>query len=265
MATPKALILSGYGLNCEDETKHAFELAGANADIKHINDIISGFVIIDDYQIFIFPGGFSWGDDTGSGKALAAKAKNNIYNKLKEFIQQDKLMGGFCNGFQVMTLAGFVPRLNGYDNVQVALTHNDSARYEDRWVDLETKSDSPWTKGIHKISLPIAHGEGKFYATPATLMRLNEKGLIAFRYAEGEMCKYMNLSKNPNGSIEDIAGITDETGKILGMMPHPERAVYFEQLPNWTYTKEILQRQGKELPKYGPGLKLFQNAVDYFK
>lgn len=264
MAVPKVLVLTGYGINCDEETKFAFEKAGAKADLVHVNDLIESPKKLKDYQIPAFPGGFSFGDDTGSGNALAWKIKNNL--GIERFIEDDKLVIGICNGFQVLENLGLLPALNGqYGQRQVALTHNDSARYSDRWVDLEFSGKSPWVQGIQRISLPIAHGEGNFYASPEILKEINAKGLVAARYIEGEICKYQSLPANPNGSLEDIAGITDETGKIFGLMPHPERALFFTQLLHWTFLKEKYRREKKEVPNDADGIKIFINGVNYFK
>jgi phosphoribosylformylglycinamidine synthase len=264
MATPKVLVLTGYGINCDEETKFAFEKAGAKADLVHINDLIETPKKSKGYQIVAFPGGFSYGDDTGSGNALAWKIKNNL--GIEMFTEDNKLVIGICNGFQVLANLGILPALNGkYGQAQVALNHNDSAKYIDRWVDLDFNGKSPWTKDIGRISLPIAHGEGNFYASPEVLREINNKNLIAAKYVEGEICKYQNLSANPNGSLENIAGITDETGKIFGLMPHPERAISFTQLPHWPLLKEKLIRQGKEIPEEYDGIQIFRNGVKYFK
>jgi phosphoribosylformylglycinamidine synthase len=242
----KVLIFSGYGLNCEEETKHAFELAGAKADIVHINDLILK-ANLNEYQVLAFPGGFSFGDDTGSGKAYANKIKNHLLDKVQNFAEQDKLIIGICNGFQILTGIGLLPG---------ALTYNDGAQYIDRWVDLEVKSESPWLKAIDKLSLPIAHGEGKFYS--------DAQVQVAFKYVSGEICNYADYASNPNGSQDAIAAVLGNQGRILGMMPHPERAIYFTQQPHWTSKRETLVRAGEDLPEFGPGLKIFENAVAYF-
>jgi len=159
---PKALIMSGYGLNCEEETKYAFELAGGTADVVHINDLIDGEKKLNDYQIVAFPGGFSYGDDTGSGNAFANKIKNHLSEKINRFITENHLVIGICNGFQILAYLGIFP-------IQFSLTHNDSARYTVRWVDMKVENDSPWLRGISTLSLPIAHGEGKLFADKKTL------------------------------------------------------------------------------------------------
>jgi phosphoribosylformylglycinamidine synthase len=266
MAQPNVLVLSGYGINCEEETKYSFELAGARADIVHINDLLDRHKSFRSYQILAFPGGFSYGDDTGSGNAFAHRVKNHLWEQIASFFHKDRLIIGICNGFQIMVHLGLVPAISGeYGHRQAALTFNKSARYIVRWVDLEVKSKSPWLRDMRKISLPIAHSEGKFFTSEKTLKQLREKRLIALKYASGEMCVYQNLEPNPNSSLEDIAGITDQSGRLLGLMPHPERAIKFTQLPNWTWLKEKIRRQGQKIPEHGPGLQIFENAVRYFK
>ncbi len=264
MTKPNVLVLTGYGINCDEETQFAFEKAGARADLVHINDLIESPQKLDNYQIIAFPGGFSYGDDTGSGNALAWKIRNNL--GIKRFTQSNKLVIGICNGFQVLVNLGLLPAINNqYGQRQAALNHNTSARYSDRWVDLDFNGKSPWTINIGRISLPIAHGEGNFYASPKVLKEINSRGLVAAKYVNGDICRYQSLPANPNGSLENIAGITDETGRIFGMMPHPERAISFTQLPHWTFLREQLKRQGKEMPDNYDGIKIFENGVKYFE
>jgi len=261
----KVIVLSGYGLNCEEETKFAFALAGASADIIHINDLMAKPKRLKVYQILAIPGGFSYGDDTGSGNAFANRLRNHLWSYLESFVKKDKLVIGICNGFQVLVNLGLLPALRkNYGEKQVALAPNDSARYTVRWVDLQVVSKTPWLKNIKTISLPIAHGEGKFYTPLKTLKELKRKKLIVLKYIKGEICNYQNLMANPNGSLENIAGITDESGLILGLMPHPERAIFFHHLPNWPLLKEQYQRAGKKIPQFGPGLQIFKNAINYF-
>lgn len=262
---PKTLIFSGYGLNCEEETKFAFEKAGGSTDIVHVNDLITGLKKIETYQILAFPGGFSYGDDTGSGNAFANKVRNHLWEKIDKFVKKDRLIIGICNGFQILVNLGLLPALNNkYGKREVALLHNTSARYTVRWIDLKIENQTPWFKNITTISLPIAHGEGNFFCEDKVLQKLKEKKLIAAKYIKGEICEYQNLKPNPNGSLENIAAITDESGKILGIMPHPERAISFMQLPNSPYLKEKYLREGGKLPSDGPGLQIFKNAVEYF-
>lgn len=255
MKKVKILVFSGYGLNCEDETKFAFEKAGGSADIVHINDLINQKKKLFQYQILVFPGGFSYGDDTGSGKAYANKIKNHLSSEIQKFVNSDRLILGICNGFQILTNLGL---LKG------ALTFNDSARYTDRWVDIKFTGESPWTEGIDQMMIPIAHGEGKYYADQATLKKLNKEKRIAARYYKGEACSYQGLDANPNGALEDIAAVLGYNGRVFGMMPHPERAMFFHQLPNWPILKEKYIRENKKPPEDGPGIKIFQNAIKYF-
>jgi len=263
---PKVLVFSGYGLNSEEETAYGFELAGASSEIVHINDIVDGKHKLDQYQILSFPGGFSYGDDTGAGNAYANKIKNHLWENVSNFIQKDKLVIGICNGCQIIHNLGLVPALSqNYGEQQIAMTHNDTHRLITRWTDMKVVSKTPWLKGIDTLSLPIAHGEGKFFTSNENLELLRKNNQIALQYFKGEMSNYLDLPANPNGSINDIAGIIDETGRILGLMPHPERGMFFNQLPNWQLEKEKLNREKKKLPTAGPGLQIFKNAVEYFK
>lgn len=255
MKKSSAIVLAGYGLNCEDETKFAFDTAGVRADIVHINDLIAQKGILKRYQILAIPGGFSYGDDTGSGKAYAGKLKNHLQEELDKFINGDRLVIGICNGFQILTNLGFLPG---------ALLPNASARYSDRWVDLAINGDSPWMRGIKTLTAPIAHGEGRYFANKKIITLLRKDNAVAAHYVEGEMCREYDLPANPNGALDGIAAVTANEGKILGMMPHPERAMFFRQLPNWPLLKEKLLRENKKFPVFGPGLQIFKNAAAYF-
>lgn len=267
MVKPKVLVFSGYGLNGEEEGALAFDLAGGESKIVHINDLIAEKVKMSDFQILVFPSGFSYGDDTGAGKAYANRIRDHLWEDVQKFISEDKLVIGFCNGFQIMANLGLVPALKSeYGARQIALQYNKNARYINRWVDLEVGgSQTPWLFGIDKLSCPIAHGEGRFYADPETLKEINEKGLAVLKYYEGEICKYQDIEPNPNGSMESIAGIVDETGKIFGLMPHPERALFFNQRPDAPLLKEKFKREEVKVPREGSGLQIFRNAIAYFK
>ncbi|MBI5456332.1 phosphoribosylformylglycinamidine synthase I [Candidatus Kaiserbacteria bacterium] len=256
MKKPNALIFSGYGLNCEEETKVAFEVAGAKADIVHINDLISKPSILKNYQIAAIPGGFAYGDDTGAGKAYGAKLKQHLGEEIEKFLERDTLLIAICNGFQVATSAGILPG---------ALIANDNARYTCRWVDLKVTSNSPWLRGIKQLSVPIAHGEGKYVASKETLNKLKKEKALALTYVKGDVSKHFDLPANPNGSTLNIAGVTARNGRVIGLMPHPERATRFTHLPHWTYLKEKLVREWKKMPTDGPGIQIFKNAVQYFK
>ena len=252
---PHAIIFSGYGLNCEVETKAAFEMAGASAEIVHINDLIKKPALLKKAQIVAFPGGFSYGDDTGSGKAYGNRVKEHLGGALNDFLARDTLAIGICNGFQILTASSILPG---------ALVTNDSARFICRWVDLKVESQSPWLRGIESLSLPIAHGEGKYYADEKTFAKLRNENALALRYESGPICAEYDLPANPNGALENTAGITGYDGRVLGLMPHPERAVRFTQLPHWTSLRESYIRDGVDVPKEGPGIHIFRNAVSYF-
>ncbi len=253
----KVLIFSGYGLNCEEEAAHGFKVAGASADIVHINDVIDRPAILQRYHILVFPGGFSYGDDTGAGKAYANRVRNHLSKPLQKFIRDGKLVIGICNGFQILTQLHLLPG---------ALTFNESNRYSDRWVDMKVPRDStsPWLKGIDSISLPIGHGEGRYVADKKTLADLKKKGMIALTYFKGEAANYQDLPANPNGSTDGIAGVLAYGGRVFGLMPHPDRALSFTNLPHWPLLKDRARRTHEILPEYGPGLQILRNGVEYF-
>ena len=267
MAKPFVVVFSGYGLNCEEETLRAFEMAGARGKIIHINDVIAKPEVLEKAQIIAMPGGFSYGDDTGSGKAYGNRLRGHLRGTLQKFFDRDTLTIGICNGFQILTAAGFLPGALIANDPEADASHRNgsgSGRYLCRWVDLEVKNESPWLADIGRLSLPIAHGEGKFYAQEGTLGSLQRDTAIALTYSAGEMSTYFDLPGNPNGSLENIAGITARNGRIFGLMPHPERAVSFFQLPHWTYRREQYVREDRDIPQEGPGLQIFKNAVHYF-
>ncbi|MDP3882147.1 MAG: 5-(carboxyamino)imidazole ribonucleotide synthase [Nanoarchaeota archaeon] len=266
---PKVLVLSGYGVNCESETKYAFDLAGGDAEIVHINDLISGESNLEDYQIMAFPGGFSFGDDTGSGNAMANKIKLNLFDSLMRFIHSDKLIIGICNGFQILVNLGLLPALKGdYGKREVALTFNNSAQYECRWINLKKNSEKcVFTNKITHLHIPVAHGEGRFFAEEDVLKDLWENNQIVFTYSNpgGEPANG-EYPWNPNGSLKDIAAICDRSGKIFGMMPHPERAILMASHPDFQKIKEGLKRKKAIIPEYyDPALTIFRNAVEYVK
>lgn len=262
----RALVIAGYGLNCEEETLHAFKYCGVDGDIYHINDLIESPETLDSYNILAIPGGFSYGDDTGSGNAFAQKMKLALWEPLRKFTTRDTLTIGICNGCQILANLGLIPSFDKkYGERVIAVTHNMSARYQCRWVDLQIESDSPWLSGIRNMHIPVAHGEGRFIMGDDVLNRLSENGQIAARYckedgrpANGE------FPFNPNGSIDDIAAITDHSGKVLAMMPHPERGMFTWQRDDFDVLKDTAQREGVELPENADGIRLFQNAAEYF-
>lgn len=259
---PKVMVLRTAGTNCDQETAFAFASCGAQVDSLHVNKLIHGQASIHDYHILAIPGGFTYGDDIESGRILANELNVYLKNEINKFIADGKLMIGICNGFQVMVKAGILPgalNQNSHGDFQqtATLTFNDSGKFEARWVHLKVEGRSVWTGGLNNvIFIPVAHGEGKFVAPKETIHTLNENKQIAFRYVakDGGEPQYPD---NPNGSSENIAGITDATGRILGLMPHPERHFLATQHPYWTR----LQLNGK----FGEGAQVFQNGVDYVK
>ncbi|HOO72346.1 MAG TPA: phosphoribosylformylglycinamidine synthase subunit PurQ [Spirochaetota bacterium] len=265
---PRALVLTGYGINCDEETRFALDFAGADASIIHVNDLIENKNLLKQCHLFIFPGGFSYGDDTGSGKALANRIKNNLMDDFLSYINRDTLMLGICNGFQVMVNIGLVPGIDGYGgDAQVALEYNKTFRYQCRWVDLIVNKESPsvFTRGIDYLHIPVAHGEGNFYAPSGVLEEIEKKSLVTMRYAGPDRKPARGeFPGNPNGSVNDIASICDPTGRIMGMMPHPERGMFFTQRDDWTLLREQYNREGKPLPAESDGMKIFRNAVSYF-
>lgn len=255
--TPKVLILTGYGINCDIETRHAFDLAGARAERIHLTDLLDGSVKLSNYHILALPGGFSFGDDIASGKVLANMIRYNLGEQVQEFIEGGKLIIGICNGFQAMVKMGLLPAFGGdYSRQDVTLTFNDSGRFENRWVHMKSSPGSKcvFTRGIESIYLPVRHGEGKFVVKDQhVLEKLKKNHHIVFRYVgkDGNPAGYPH---NPNGSIDNIAAICDETGRVFGMMPHPEAFMHRTNHPAWTR---------EELPEEGAGMAIFRNAVEY--
>jgi len=246
MKKPRIIVLRTAGTNCDKETASAFEMAGGEPDLVHINELSRDEKFLKDYQILAIPGGFTYGDDIASGKILANEIKYKLNKDLKNFINSGKLIIGICNGFQVLVKAGILPGINS-GAMEATLSFNDSGSFIDKWVELDSAQTCVWTKELkEKIYLPIAHGEGKFIPKDKDVLNnLRKNSQIVFRYVD-----------NPNGSIDDIAGICDTTGRVLGMMPHPERHVIATQHPRWT-------REG--LKEFGDGLAIFKNGIEYVK
>lgn len=256
MSQVKAIILRAAGINCDVETEYALELAGAEAHRVHVNRMIEDKTLLDDYQILVVPGGFSYGDDVAAGKILANQIRHHLYEQLSKFIDDGKLVLGICNGFQVLVKCGILP---GGDNGQgaVTITYNDSNKFEDRWVYLEPQTDKcVFIEPGRRIYLPIAHGEGKVVTKDEqTLEQLKAEGRIAFKYVD-ENGSEGNYPINPNGSTDSIAGLTDTTGRVLGLMPHPERHIRHTQHPRWTRHKDKTDADG---------MTIFSNAVKYIQ
>ncbi len=262
----KALIMSGYGINSEMETQEALARAGMGSDIVHINDLIAGRKKLFDHRLLVFPGGFSYGDDTGAGNAYANRVRNNLWGDLEKFLDGDNLVLGICNGFQILANLGLVPAFGRKSTRDIALMPNRKGVLECRFVTLKPTADNHWTKGIERIYCPVSHGEGNFYCSDETLQRLKKKHMISFRYCRDDMSPADGeYPYNPNGSVEDIAGITSEDGKVLGLMPHPERAMEFTNLYDWPYQKEMMRRSGIELPQESFNMQFFKNITRYFQ
>ncbi len=254
---PRVIALRAAGTNCDRETAFAFEQVGAKADIVHINRLKDDGKILNNYHILVIPGGFTYGDDIASGKILANELKFTLAKEMRKFLSQKKLILGICNGFQVLVKAGLLPDI-GKDQkeFEATLNLNDSARFEARWVYLLKNEESKcaWTKHVKYMSyLPVAHAEGKFVPRDNRVLDyLRKNNQIVFKYIDdkGAPNKY---PWNPNGSVDDIAGICDTTGRILGMMPHPERYITNTQHPHWTR---------RDLIPEGDGLALFRSGVE---
>ncbi|MCK4913857.1 MAG: phosphoribosylformylglycinamidine synthase I [Planctomycetes bacterium] len=256
----KVLILRAAGINCDLETQHAFELAGAKAERIHINKIIENKQLLEQFQILAFPGGFSYGDDVAAGKILANQIVHHLYEPLQKFIESGKLVLGICNGFQVLVKAGLLPGTTSNEQQatsnEITITNNDSGKFEDRWVYLAPQTDKcVFIEPGKQIYLPIAHGEGKVVTKDdATLEKLKTENHIAFKYVD-ENSNECDYPANPNGSVESIAGLTDSTGRVLGLMPHPERFVRLTQHPRWS--------RCKSKDKTADGMGIFHNAVRF--
>ncbi|MDA1050451.1 MAG: phosphoribosylformylglycinamidine synthase I [Planctomycetota bacterium] len=258
MPTPRVLILRAPGTNCDLESVHAFELAGGNVDLVHINQLLANPALPRQYQILCLPGGFSYGDDISAGRILGNQIRHHLQETLVEFKSAGKLILGICNGFQVLIRSGIL--LADDDQGEPAtLTWNSSGKFEDRWVKLGVDGHkSVFLNGIESMYLPVAHAEGKFVTRSAALLdRLKGACQLALRYTALHASNgHVPYPDNPNGSQANVAGVCDETGRVFGLMPHPERFVDPTQHPRWT-------REG--LQEHGDGLLLFQNAVRYFE
>jgi phosphoribosylformylglycinamidine synthase len=270
MKQVRALVLTGFGLNCDMETARAFELAGASSERVHINSLVAGKVDLERFHILVFGGGFSWGDDHGAGVIQALKLKQHLGKELVSFVERGRLVMGICNGFQTLVNLGLLPGLdNDYTRRSVALTFNDCGNFRDQWVNLRTNEASPcvFTRGMTAVELPVRHGEGKFVTDDETLASLTAYSQVVLRYADAnDQPARGRFPMNPNGSMDDIAGICDPTGRIFGLMPHPEAFNHPSNHPDWPRTKEMQKRSGKT-PDQGvtPGIQIFKNGVDYIR
>ena len=259
MSEVKAVVLRAAGINCDLETEYALELAGAKVERIHINRLIENPGLLEGFSIAVLPGGFSYGDDVAAGKILANQLIHHLADVLKKFVEQGKLILGICNGFQILVKMGMLPYGqigdSGAGEQDVTITHNDSGKFDDRWVYLEPgSSNCVFIEQGRRIYLPIAHGEGKVVVKDETVLeklKLNQQ--IAFRYVDADG-NFGAFPVNPNGSVDSIAGLTDSTGRVMGLMPHPERFVRTTQHPQWSRFKGKVEIDG---------MTIFNNAVQF--
>jgi phosphoribosylformylglycinamidine synthase len=253
MNNPRALVLRAAGTNCERETSWVLRHSGADTDILHINEILREPARLRDYQLVAIPGGFSYGDDLGSGVVFANQLRTRLKPEIEKFIEDGKLMLGICNGFQVLLKAGLLTGRDVFDDPpRATLTWNLSGRYEDRWVDLRIVSErTPFVSGRKVVSFPVAHAEGRFVAPDDVLDELEADQQVVFQYVDSSGRPTQEFPANPNGASRGIAGICSKSGQVLGLMPHPERNIRPFHHPEW-------QRRPRT---EGDGLELFANAV----
>lgn len=252
---PRICILRTDGTNCDLETSYAFQKAGGNPELVHVNQLRSGAEKLANFNLLVIPGGFSYGDDVHSGKVLAVELTSFLKEQLSQFVSSGKLILGICNGFQVLVRTGLLPG-GTPGNITATLMTNDSGRFECRWVNMVVENTNcVFTMGLagSQVNYQSAHGEGKLYTSPKALEEIETSGQVVFRYIGTDGNPTADYPLNPNGSLNSIAGICDVSGRILGLMPHPERFVESTQHPNW--------RRNQSTEPHG--LKLFQNAVRY--
>lgn len=256
MIQPRVLVLRAPGANCDRESAFAFERAGAIAERVHVYRLLERPDLLADYQILCIPGGFSYGDDLGAGRILGSQIQHHLCGALREFRDAGKLLLGICNGFQILIKSGMLLDDDAQGRPAATLTNNDSGKFEDRWIELRTTSRKcVFFNGIESMYLPVAHAEGKFVPRDAaTLAALEAAGQLALRYRPrgGGEAGYPD---NPNGSVGAVAGVCDTTGRVCGLMPHPERHIDPTQHPRWS--------RGP-LAREGDGLQVFRNAVRFF-
>jgi len=250
MTPIKVLVLRAAGINCDQETCHAFQSVGAQAQTVHINQLIKQPELLNDYQILALPGGFSYGDDIAAGKILAGQLLHHLQEAITKFVDSDKLVLGICNGFQILVKAGLLPGKlddtapsNGHTQ-NATIAYNDSGKFEDRWVHLEPGTENcVFITPGQRLYLPIAHGEGKVcFANEGLQQQIVGNKQIAFRYVD-ENGNFGDYPINPNGSNDHIAGLCDSTGRILGLMPHPERNIHKTNETRETNTRTTIQQR----------------------
>ncbi|MGD0328985.1 MAG: phosphoribosylformylglycinamidine synthase subunit PurQ [Nitrososphaeria archaeon] len=259
----KILIPYGFGLNCEDETRYAFELAGANVDKVHLKQLFERPKLLLEYHLLALVGGFSFGDHISAGKVLGNLYRLRLGESIKNFLCDGKLIFGECNGFQAMVKSAILPWSEGDKTEQtVTLMSNDSGVFEDRWVNLRInpRSRCVFTAGIKSMYLPVRHGEGKFFpANQSVLKKIEENNQIVMQYVDDNNVPTMQHPFNPNGSIESVAGLCDLTGRVFGLMPHPTA---FLNMCNHPRYHRMTSFEKRELPQ---GISIFKNAVQYIE
>ena len=258
MKEVRTIVLRVEGTNCDEEAVIAFRKAGSKVDLVHINELIRKEKLLEDYQIFCIPGGFTYGDDISAGKIFAVLLKHKISEDVKKFAEEGKLVFGICNGFQVLVKSGFLPNLEGINKQEATLAFNDSGYFQDRWIYMkhENKGKCIFTRGIKDvIYIPVNHAEGKFVADRSVIQKLEENDQIVFKYVDPDG-KYTGFPWNPNGSMDNIAGICNPEGNVFGLMPHPEKFIHKWMHPCWTRLN---------LEEEGDGFKIFRNAVEFAK
>ena len=258
---PPVLIVTGYGLNCEAESKYAWELAGAAPQLLHLNDLLVRPERLHGFAALMLIGGFSFGDHMGSGHVFATRVRHRLQEDLSRFIADGKLVLGVCNGFQIMVKLGLIPGLDGeYFTQRLALMQNDCGAFQNYWVKLRFEANSPcvFTRGLETLPLPVRHGEGKIFTLDRALLeRVESLGGVACRYADPATgAPTMEYPHNPNGSLNAIAGLCDPSGRLFGLMPHPEAYLHADNHP-----QAARQRLDGTLPERGLGLRIFENAV----
>ncbi len=264
MAQPRVLILRAPGANCDLETSQAFERAGAVCERLHVNRLLEAPRVMRDFQILCLPGGFSYGDDLGAGRILGSQIRQHLDGAMREFKEAGKLILGICNGFQILMKSGLLLADDPTHGPPATLTWNEGGRFECRWVTLRTAgSPAVFFAGIDTLYLPIAHAEGRVMTRDAKVLDELRRGrqiVLSYADADGRVPSdgaLLPFPLNPNGATANIAGLCDPTGRVCGLMPHPERHIEPTQHPQWT--RRSVQ------PAAGDGLRVFQNAVEYFR
>ncbi len=272
MKKVRALVITGYGINCEKEMALACDIAGADSTIAHTSELLSNKIRLEDYHLLAFPGGFSFGDELGAGKAFANRLSfsksvqgENLKERLHQFVEQGKCIIGICNGFQLLVKLGLLPENKEVQSL--SLVYNDSHRFESNWVHHKVNpGPCVFTRGLTHMYLPVRHAEGKLVGKcEKTINTLFEKDQVVLQYADSCGVPSEEYPHNPNGSVNSIAGICDPTGRVFGMMAHPEAALYFTNHPRWHRLREEARRSNRTMPHDGEGLPIFTNAIEYLE